>query len=263
MIGDVRLPRRVLKANAIIASSGLENFERTSWSKQHTHKFGESHDELATVADSDQFAESFENNNPEVCDARSPWMIDCKKLDGADRDKKLEIHVCRTQDHGIYFGIQGLPRAAQSSIRRNITIPLSQERPDHDLRERTLQFGCVRRVVVKYVESSRQILTLCFNDASVRTRFLERDMRREASGMRKADFQNLSNTLRLRSCRLFTTCCSDRFGDRALGSTTTGKSRPESRKEQESEIDENHERKPLFSCPDIERESLSSHGGSD
>ena len=82
MIGDVRLPRRVLEADTNIVSSGLEELERTSWSKQHTHKFGGSHDELATVADYDKFAESF----------------------------------------------------------GHITIPLSQERPDHDLRERTLQF---------------------------------------------------------------------------------------------------------------------------
>ena len=37
-------------------------------------------------------------------------------------------------------------------------------------------------------------------------------------------------------------CVRDRFGDRALESTTTGKPRPESGKEQESEIDEYHER---------------------
>ena len=49
MIGDARLPTRVLEADTVIASCGLENFERTSWSKQHTHKFGGSHDELATV----------------------------------------------------------------------------------------------------------------------------------------------------------------------------------------------------------------------
>ena len=51
-----------------------------------------SHDELATTADYDKFVESFENNYPEVCYARSVWMIDCTKLDGTDRDKNLEIH---------------------------------------------------------------------------------------------------------------------------------------------------------------------------
>ena len=64
MIGDVRLPRRVLEADMITVSCGLENFERTSWPKQHTHKFEGSHDELATVADTDKFAESFENSCP-------------------------------------------------------------------------------------------------------------------------------------------------------------------------------------------------------
>ena len=91
MIGDVRLPRRVLEADAIIASCLLEKFERTSWSRQHAHKFEGSDDELATVADYDKFAESFENNYTRVSDARSLWMIDCRK----HRDKKLEIHVGR------------------------------------------------------------------------------------------------------------------------------------------------------------------------
>ena len=88
MIDDVRLryDYRELRTG---------NFERTSLSKQHIHKFGRSHDELATVADHDKFAESFENNYPEVCDARSLWMIDCRKLDVTDRDKTLEIHVVR------------------------------------------------------------------------------------------------------------------------------------------------------------------------
>ena len=57
-------------ADTIILSFELEHFERTSWSKQHA-QFGRSHDELATVADYDKFAESFENNYTEVCDARS------------------------------------------------------------------------------------------------------------------------------------------------------------------------------------------------
>ena len=94
MIGDVRLPGRVLEADASIANCGLEKFERTSWSKKHTHKFGRSHDELAT-AEYDKFVESFEDNYPGVCDVRSVWMIDCRKLDGTDRDKNLEIHVGR------------------------------------------------------------------------------------------------------------------------------------------------------------------------
>ena len=59
-----------------------------------------------------------------------------------------------------------------------------------------------------------------FTAASVRTRFLERHMRQEVSGMEKAVFKNLSKTVRLRSYRMFTTCCSDRFGDRALEATT-------------------------------------------
>ena len=85
MIGDVRLPRRVLEADTIIVSCGLENFERTSLSKA-AHPQIRSLDELATVADYDKFAESFENNNTEACNARSLWMIDCRKLDGTDRD---------------------------------------------------------------------------------------------------------------------------------------------------------------------------------
>ena len=143
------------------------------------------------------------------------------------RQEPGDTRWSKLQDHEIYFGIQGLPRAAQSSARGSIMIPLSQERPDHDLRERAPQFCCKRRVAVKYVESSRQILTLRrFTDALVRTRFLERHMLREVSGMQKAIFQNLPITLRLCSCRMFTVCRTNRFGDRALEVTTTGKSRP-------------------------------------
>ena len=53
----------------------------------------------------------------------------------------------KLQDVVTYDGIQGHSRAAQSSIRGNITILLSQERPDHDLVERTSQFCCERRIV--------------------------------------------------------------------------------------------------------------------
>ena len=88
-----------------------------------------------------------------------------------------------------------------------------RKRPDHDLRERTSQFCCELRVVVKYIESFRQKLTLRFTDTAVQTRFLD--------GMQKAVCQNLANTLRLRPCRMFTTCCSDRFGDRASSRVRT------------------------------------------
>ena len=91
--------------------------------------------------------------------------------------KTFVICLCFTRVQGV----QGLPRATQSSIRGNITLPLTQERPDHDLREKTMQFCFERRVVVKFVESLRQILTHCFADASVRTRFLERHCRKQCS----------------------------------------------------------------------------------
>ena len=84
--------------------------------------------------------------------------MDCRKLDGTDQDKNLEIHVGRnSRITKSILGSKDYHRAAQSSIRGNITIPLSQERPDRDLRERAPQFFCTRRVVVKYVESLRQI----------------------------------------------------------------------------------------------------------
>ena len=51
---------------------------------------------------------------------------------------------------------------------------------------------------------------------------------RDFVGVQKAVFKNLSNTPRLRSCRMFTTCWSDRFGDRALEGTTTRKTQPKS-----------------------------------
>ena len=57
-----------------------------NWSKQHSHNFGRSHDELRKAS---------RTTTPKVCDARSLLMIDCRKLDGADRGKEAEIHVGR------------------------------------------------------------------------------------------------------------------------------------------------------------------------
>ena len=85
----------MLEADTIIVSCGLINVERTSWSTQGTHKFGRSHDELATAAHNDEFDESFEGNFPGVCDGRSVWMVHCRKLDGSDQNKNLEMHVGR------------------------------------------------------------------------------------------------------------------------------------------------------------------------
>ena len=86
-------PRTVLQADTIIVSCGLKNSERTFWSTQRTHEFGRLHDELATAADYDKFDESSEENYPGVCDGRSIWMIDCRKLDGSDQDKNMATQV--------------------------------------------------------------------------------------------------------------------------------------------------------------------------
>ena len=48
-----------------------------------------------TEADYDKFVDSFEDNYPEVCNGCSIWMIDCRKFDDPDCDKRLRIHVCR------------------------------------------------------------------------------------------------------------------------------------------------------------------------
>ena len=153
----------MLEADTIIVRCGLVNFERTSWSKQHTHKFGRSHDKLATVADYDKLAGSFENNYPEVCDARSLWMIDCTKLDGTDRDKNLEIHVGRNS---------------------RITKSILGSKDCHGLHSS-----------VQKAESSLQ-----------------------------KPFQDTM----IAFVPMFTTGCSDRYGDRALEATTRGNPRPES-----------------------------------
>ena len=110
--------------------------ERVSWSMQRCHKIWELRGEPATVADYDKFLDSFEDSYPGACDGRSVWLIDCEKIDGSDQDKNLEIHVGRNSTiMKSIFGIQGLPRAAWTSVCGNITILLSQERPDHGLQE--------------------------------------------------------------------------------------------------------------------------------
>ena len=58
---------------------------------------------------------------------------------------------------------------------------------------------------------------------SERDFFLERHVRRKVFGMQQAVFQSFSNTQRLRSCRMFTTCCSNGLGE-SIGSDP----RPES-----------------------------------
>ena len=73
---------------------------------------------------------------------------------GTDRDKKLEIHVGRNSR--IMKSILGSKDYHEQHSHLYVGTSrffLSQERPDHDLRERAPQFCCERRVVVKYVES--------------------------------------------------------------------------------------------------------------
>ena len=55
-------------------------FERASWSMQRCHKFWRLHDELVTEADYGKFLNSFEDHYPGVCDGRSVWMIECRKV---------------------------------------------------------------------------------------------------------------------------------------------------------------------------------------
>ena len=135
-------PRSVLQADTIIVSCGLVIFERTSWSTQRCHKIWGLRDDLAATTNYDKFLDSFEDDYPGVSDGRSVWMIDYEKPDRSDQDKNLEIHVGpKIEDHEVYFGIQGLPRAAWTSVCENITILLSQERRDHDLQEWTSPFS--------------------------------------------------------------------------------------------------------------------------
>ena len=146
-------------------------------------------------------------------------MIDCRKLEGTDRDKNLEIHVGRnsrimksflgSKDYHelhshLYVGISRFFSA------ENVLIMICENGRRN--------FCCERRVVVKYVESLRQMLSLRFTDASA---IFGKTHAPESVQNAEAVFQNLSNTLRLRSCRMFTPCRSDRFGD--IGSDHDGK----------------------------------------
>ena len=229
------LPRSVLQADTIIVSCGQRNFECTSWSTQRSHKFGGLHDELTTGADYDKFLESFEDNSAGVCDGRSVWMIDCRKLDNSDHDENPGIHVGRN-----------------SRIMRSIFGSKDYHELHSRPNEGISRFFSVKNVVIMICESGRRssvanaelwssTLTLYgryrFTVALVRTRFLEGHVRWKMLGVQQTVCQNFSNTPRLRSCCMFAThSC-----DRALEATTTGKSRPESRRKQESEIDEYHD----------------------
>ena len=150
MVDDSRcvLPRSVLKDDTISVRCGLANFERASWSTQRCHKIRELRDDLAATTNYDKFLESFEDDYPEVCNGRSEWMIDYEKLDGFTPRQELgDTCWWKLEDHEVYFGIQGLPRAAWTSVCENITILLSQEGPD--LQERVSPFICRCRVVVE------------------------------------------------------------------------------------------------------------------
>ena len=78
--------------------------------------------------------------------------MDDRLQGGTDRDKKLEIHVGRNSRMKSILGSKDYHELHNHAY-VGISGFLSQERPDHDLRERTLQFCCELRVVVKYVES--------------------------------------------------------------------------------------------------------------
>ena len=69
-------PRSVLKAETIVVSCELTNFERTFGSMQRRPQFWSCHDELETEADYDMCVDSFEDNYSGVCNGRSIWMLD-------------------------------------------------------------------------------------------------------------------------------------------------------------------------------------------
>ena len=90
-----KLPRSVLQADTIVVSSGLANFERSSLSTQRRHEFWGSYEELNTGADYDKCVDSFEDNDPETCNGRSIWMIDCRKFDDPDSIVNMRKHIGR------------------------------------------------------------------------------------------------------------------------------------------------------------------------
>ena len=70
-------------------------FEQTSWSTQCRHEFWGSYEELDTGTDYDKFVGSSEDNNLEMRNGRSMWMIDCRKFDDPDSNKSLRKHIGR------------------------------------------------------------------------------------------------------------------------------------------------------------------------
>ena len=169
-----------------------------------------------------------EDNYPGVCDGCSVWMIDCRKLDDPEHDVKLGIHVGRN------------PR-----IMRSILGSKDYHELHSRLYEGISRFLSIRNVVIMICESGRHRSVanseLWSSTLSRYGRFLhsvslihlsEHDFWKDTCagkcGVQQTVHQNFSHTLRLRSCRMFTTRPRDRPSDRALEATTTGKLPPKS-----------------------------------
>ena len=134
------IPSNVLQADTIVVSCGLANFEQSSWSTHRRHEFWGTHG-------------SFKDNYPGVCDGRSVWTMDYRKLDDPDSDRSLRKHIGRNPT---------ITRAAQSSVRRNALVLLEQKYRDHDLQEWTTSLCCKRRVVVELIDPLQSTSTFRF-----------------------------------------------------------------------------------------------------
>ena len=142
MTGDVRPPRRVLGADTIIVSCGLEKVERTSWSKQHTHKLGDRKMNWLQWHTVTSSRKASRTTTP-----KSATLVHYGGSTAGSstvRIATLEIHIGRNSR--IMKSILGSKdfHELHNYLCVGISPVLSQERLDHDLREWTLQFCCER-----------------------------------------------------------------------------------------------------------------------
>ena len=171
---------------------------------------------LPTAADYEKFVESFEDNYLGVCDGRSVWMIDCRKLDGSDQDENLEILVGRnSRIHELIF----LGSKDQHEQHSHLYVGISRFLSAQNVLTIICESG--RRSSVANAElwsstlsrygrysHSVSLIHLSEHDFCGTTHALE-----NAQSVSNS-LPNFSNTQRRCLCRMFAARCRDRLGDR-------------------------------------------------
>jgi len=94
-------PAKILEAQTVIVTCGMNNFEFSSYSNSKSKKFrshiGDRRVEIGHFGiypeDERIFLESFKEVYPELCKDRNIYLCDCTKFDNPDHDKDLRSHL--------------------------------------------------------------------------------------------------------------------------------------------------------------------------